>query len=168
MAFQPGHARVGGRKSGVPDKRAIMKQHGLMDAIEMLRGGKANPIAFQQELNELLRRAAILRAAGNVAEADRSLDTVAAQIARLNVGQARLVLDYLVAARDGWYRLTQFAYPKLSQVDIKDALAHGLLDAAKDGGTRVEYTRRIMVESNGKQYEQSLVVDVPAANGGGR
>jgi hypothetical protein len=166
--------RGSGRKAGVPDKRTMMLREGMQSALDLLRekdkdGNPLNPITYQKEINAILRAIIFLKAAGNVPAGERTAQLLAQRIVRLPIVQQRLMLEYLKALQDGWYKLTQFAYPKLAQVDVKDMMMSELLGAAAESGVQVEYTRHIIVRPDGQQVEQRpfKVIDGGKGNGKG-
>lgn len=180
MTFKPGMAKVAGsgRKVGVPDRRVRAARAGMQTALELLnetdrQGKPANPIVFLKELNHLLRASALEQAVtsvdkdGNPVRPDTTgwqIREYAAVIGRLPRGKAELVLDYLKAAQDGWYKLAQFAYPKLAQIDLRDPTMRDLL-GLMDGtaAASVQYSREDIVlrlQRQGVNIERVLDVDV--------
>jgi hypothetical protein len=167
MGFQPGQPKPpgSGRKKGTPDRRVLIAREGAKAAIAVLREFDFNPIVFQTEINALMHQVAILRAAGDNAAAREGGTELARIIARLPVRESRHVLEWLKEARDGYYKVSQFAYPKLAQVDIKDLAMEESVTG--ENRARVEYTRWIIVEPDGRQYlHQPKVIDGRTTNRG--
>ena len=167
--FAVGHAKIGGRKAGVPDKRTQITRESARSSIELLSQAGYDPLTWQVEIASLMHNAAYQRALkGKTVPHDpkEASKAVVEAITNVSMGEARLVLDWLKACAETWHRMAQFRYPKLAQVDFKDAMMCEPAGGAVAGV--VEYTRRIIVEPDGRQYiHEPRVIEQRPANGAG-
>jgi hypothetical protein len=179
MPFKKGQGRMGGRAKGVLDRRLNVARLGAEQAVRMLSEQGCNPIIFQREINRLMHDVAIMMAAGQNQDAQTNSEKLAEYIAGLampstdpetgqlrqpNLAKSRLILEWLKEARDGWYKLTQFVYPKLSSVDIRDPLLRehfGLVNRNEDAALTISREEIVMqLKKRGVNIDKVLDIDV--------
>jgi hypothetical protein len=104
-----------------------------------------DPISAQKEINGLMRlmaRYRVARSLGRQLSAEMTAQQFAEWIAALPETEYRLVLDTLESCRDGYYKLTNFAYPKLANIDVDEK-------AVPDVQANIQMIERVIVHTNG-------------------